>query len=83
MQLVSTQLFTALLLSGRPISSHLSLSQIFVDFHGSSQLFSALRSSCQLILFLLISSLLFSQLISALLWPKTRCTSHLAVLCIT
>ena len=68
-QLVSAQLFLALhhdspVRSSQLMPSHLSLSQLFSNFHSSSPLPSALRSSCQLILCLLISSLLFSHLLS-------------------
>ena len=48
--------------------------------------FSHLHSSFQLLTTILTSSQLFSahsQIIPALLWPKTPCTSHLVVLCIT
>ena len=48
------------------ISSHLISAYLsFSDFHSSSQLFSALRSSCKLILCVLISSLLFQHLLSS------------------
>ena len=60
-----SHLFSALLMSpelSHLFSSHLSLSQLFSDFHS---FFSALRSSCQLMLCLLISSLLFSHLLSS------------------
>ena len=60
-----SQLFSchlSFLISSHLISAYLSFSQIFT---ASSQLFSALRSSCQLMLCLLISSLLFSHLLSS------------------
>ena len=48
------------------ISSHLISAYLsFSDFHSSSQLFSALCSSCKLILRVLISSLIFSHLLSS------------------
>ena len=58
--------FSSLLMSFEVFSSHLSWAYLsFSDFHSSSQLFSALRSSCKLILCVLISSLLFSHLPSS------------------
>jgi len=61
-------------------------SHLFPPLLTSSKLFSHLHSSFQLLTTILTSSQLFSahsQTIPALLWPKTRCTSHLVVLCIT
>ena len=58
--LIPSHVTWAFLISSHLISAYLS----FWDFHSSSQLFSALRSSCKLILCVLISSLLFSHLLS-------------------
>ena len=56
-----SHLFSCHLSFSHPFSSHLSFSQPF----RFSQLFSAFRSSCRLILCVLISSLLFSHLLSS------------------
>ena len=58
---MSPELFSSLLISSHLILAYLS----FSDFHSSSHLFSALRSSCKLIFCVLISSLLFSHLLSS------------------
>ena len=60
--LISSQLITTALLSSHVTWAFL---MIFAEFSQLSQLFSALRSWCQLILCLLISSLLFSHLLSS------------------
>ena len=63
-QLSWSQLFSSLLMSPELFSSLLISSQLF-RFHSFSQPFSTFRSSCRLILCVLISSLLFSHLLSS------------------
>ena len=70
----SWQLFSTLLSSLRRMSAHLMSSHLFSPLLTSSKLFSHLLSWSQLLSARLTSSQLFSahsQIISALLWPKT------------